>query len=138
MRRRCAGLQFRLCARRLLRFPDGDGPDAVRFAMWRDDGASIWVRFAIERDHHPFCARPLEYARDAAGFHAPPASGLLERQARAYIESYLRRKGESAAAEPCGRETMMEGKPVRESQSEYSELALPNDVNALGTCWAAR
>ncbi len=27
---------------------------------------------------------------------------------------------------------MMEGKAVRASQSEYSELALPNDVNALG------
>ncbi len=26
----------------------------------------------------------------------------------------------------------MPGKPVRESQSEYSELALPNDANALG------
>ena len=26
----------------------------------------------------------------------------------------------------------MQGKPVRESQSEYSELALPNDANALG------
>jgi acyl-CoA hydrolase len=27
---------------------------------------------------------------------------------------------------------MMEGKPVRESASEYSELALPNDANGLG------
>jgi acyl-CoA hydrolase len=27
---------------------------------------------------------------------------------------------------------MTEGKPVRESQSEYIELALPNDANALG------
>src|SRR5260370_19544867 len=26
----------------------------------------------------------------------------------------------------------MEGKPVRESVSEYSELALPNDTNGLG------
>jgi len=26
----------------------------------------------------------------------------------------------------------MQGKPVRESQSEYSELALPNDANVLG------
>jgi acyl-CoA hydrolase len=26
----------------------------------------------------------------------------------------------------------MEGKPVRESQSDYSELALPNDANGLG------
>ena len=27
----------------------------------------------------------------------------------------------------------MEGRPVRESASEYAELALPNDTNALGT-----
>ena len=27
----------------------------------------------------------------------------------------------------------MEGRPVRESISEYVELALPNDTNALGT-----
>jgi acyl-CoA hydrolase len=27
---------------------------------------------------------------------------------------------------------MMEGKPVRESVSEYSELALPNDANSMG------
>ena len=27
---------------------------------------------------------------------------------------------------------MMDGKPVRESVSEYSELALPNDANGLG------
>jgi acyl-CoA hydrolase len=27
---------------------------------------------------------------------------------------------------------MMEGKPVRESQSEYAEFALPNDANGLG------
>ena len=26
----------------------------------------------------------------------------------------------------------MQGRPVRESQSEYSELALPNDANSLG------
>ena len=26
----------------------------------------------------------------------------------------------------------MQGKPVRESVSEYSELALPNDANGLG------
>lgn len=29
-------------------------------------------------------------------------------------------------------DSAMEGKPVRGSQSEYSELALPNDANALG------
>jgi len=80
------------------RFPEGDGPDAVRFAIWRDDGASISVRFAIERDHHPFTHGTLEYARDAAQFHTPPESALLDRQALAYIQGYRRRKGESAAA----------------------------------------
>ncbi len=29
-------------------------------------------------------------------------------------------------------EPLPEGKPVRESQAEYSELALPNDANTLG------
>lgn len=83
---------------RCSRFPAGDGPDAVRFAIWRDDGASIAVRFAIERDHHPFAHGTLEYARGPAGFKEPPASALLEQEARAYIHSYLRRKGEPAAA----------------------------------------
>ena len=27
---------------------------------------------------------------------------------------------------------MLQGRPVRESYSEYSELALPNDANSLG------
>jgi acyl-CoA hydrolase len=30
------------------------------------------------------------------------------------------------------KETQLDGKPVRESASEYVELALPNDANALG------
>lgn len=33
---------------------------------------------------------------------------------------------------PCVTITSMEPKPVRESISEYSELALPNDANGLG------
>src|ERR1043166_7360618 len=33
---------------------------------------------------------------------------------------------------------MPEGKPVRESVSEYSELALPNDANVLGNLLGGR
>ena len=33
----------------------------------------------------------------------------------------------------CATIPRMEGKPVRESASEYAEFALPNDANALGT-----
>src|SRR5438445_10811740 len=33
---------------------------------------------------------------------------------------------------------MMEGKPVRESASEYSEFALPNDANGLGNVFGGK
>ncbi len=35
-------------------------------------------------------------------------------------------------AEPHQNSQMLEGKPVRDSVSEYSEIALPNDANGLG------
>lgn len=61
-------------------FPSGEGPDAVRFAI-ANRGASI--RYAIERDHHPFSHGEL----DAAA----PAGGLLARQAEAYLSIYRER-----------------------------------------------
>lgn len=74
------------------RFPDGDGPDAVRFAVSGDDGTSVRLYYVIERDHHPFAHGPLD---DLEG---PPgnASALLVRQAAAYLQSYRRRKREAA------------------------------------------
>ena len=76
------------------RFPGDDGPDAVRFTVSGDDGASIRICFVLERDHHPFAQGPMEYSRSAAEFLAPPPGELLGIQARAYVKSYLRRKGE--------------------------------------------
>jgi hypothetical protein len=76
------------------RFPAGDGPDAVRFAVSSDDGASIRLRFAVERDHHPFAHGVLDYSRSADRFAAEPPGELLARQARAYLERYMFRKGE--------------------------------------------
>lgn len=32
----------------------------------------------------------------------------------------------------------MEGRPVRESQSEYAEIAMPNDANPLGTLFGGK
>jgi hypothetical protein len=78
------------------RFPEGDGPDAVRFTISRDDGRSVQVCYAIERDHHPFAHGGLEFSRAAAAFTAPPPAEILHRQARAYVTSYLRRKAEAA------------------------------------------
>ena len=78
-------------------FPDDDGPDAVRFTVYADDGAVIRLYHVLERDHHPFAHGPLEYPLAAA----PAADSLLARQAHAYVQSYLRRKQSTLGVE-CG------------------------------------
>jgi hypothetical protein len=72
------------------RFPDTEGPDAVRFTIAQADAAGVRLYYVMERDHHPFAHGPLEFAFDG-GFRGQPG-GLLERQALAYVESYRRRK----------------------------------------------
>ena len=74
------------------RFPQGDGPDAVRFVVAGDDGTSVRLYYVIERDHHPFAHGPLENLETLQG----NSSALLVRQAGAYLESYRRRKSESS------------------------------------------
>jgi hypothetical protein len=71
-------------------FPSGDGPDAVRFTVSRDDGASLRLYYVIERDHHPFAHGPLEYSLAARRFVALPPGGAVTAQAQAYVSSYLR------------------------------------------------
>ena len=68
------------------RFPAGDGPDAVRFTVSGDDGATVRLYYVIERDHHPFAHGPVEAGQSAT---------LLARQAEAYLRSYRRRKMEA-------------------------------------------
>jgi hypothetical protein len=77
------------------RFPEGEGPDAVRFTVSSHAGASIGIYYVMERDHHPFTHGRLEYSAAVAGFAKPPETAILARQAQAYVESYLRRKEES-------------------------------------------
>ena len=75
------------------RFPSGEGPDAVRFTVSGDQGASLRIDYVLERDHHPFAHGPLHYSVASAAFVDPPAGETMRRQAQAYVESYLRRKG---------------------------------------------
>jgi hypothetical protein len=74
------------------RFPSGEGPDAVRFTVSRDQGASLRIYYVLERDHHPFAHGPLDYSVAGGAFVNPPAGETMTRQAQAYVESYLRRK----------------------------------------------
>jgi len=78
------------------RFPEGSGPDAVRFTIFRDEADSIGIWYVVERDHHPFAHGRLEYRADAGAFATPPQSAILARQAQAYAESYRRLKSPSA------------------------------------------
>lgn len=73
------------------RFPAGAGPDAVRFTVSRDAGASLHLHYVLERDHHPFAHGPFDYSLPADAFVDSPLPAPLGRLARAYIQSYLRR-----------------------------------------------
>ena len=74
------------------RFPDDEGPDAVRFTISSDDGATLRLYYVVERNHHPFAHGALTWPYAIAAFAEPPESLTLHRQACAYVESYLRRK----------------------------------------------
>jgi hypothetical protein len=69
-------------------FPGGDAPDAVRFGIVRREAGMATIRYVIERDHHPFDDGTLEL-REAVEDRA--ADSTLQRQARAFLSSYLRR-----------------------------------------------
>jgi hypothetical protein len=101
-------------------FPGGDAPDAVRFGIvQRQDGVAT-IRYVVERDHHPFdhgtlllqesgppepltagpaavqnsvaCAEiaAVEVFRTVS--EAQGWENVVERQARAFLHSYLRRR----------------------------------------------
>lgn len=74
------------------RFPKAAGADAVRFAIARDSDQKILVSFAVERNHHPHAQGSLEFSRAAGKFAASESDPLLEKQAGAYVASYLRRR----------------------------------------------
>ena len=74
-------------------FPLEDpGPDAARFTLLSDDGATLRMYYVLERDHQPFAHGPLEFSIAARRCTAAPAGSLTARQAAAYAASYLKRK----------------------------------------------
>ena len=84
------------------RFPASHGPDAARFSLTLDAGSRLGMCYVLECDHLPFAHGPLEYSVEMGAFVAPPAGGVLRRQAEAYVQSYLRRKDENPAQRASG------------------------------------
>ena len=74
------------------RFPQAAGPDSVRFTIARDADQRILVSFAVERDHRPHSQGSLEFSRTAGTFASLNSDPLIEKQAGAYVASYLRRR----------------------------------------------
>lgn len=77
---------------RCARYPQADAGDAVRFLVVGDQEGLIRIQYAVERDHHPYAHGALEYSRARGGFAASDVNTVLNRQALAYVESYLRRR----------------------------------------------
>jgi len=78
------------------RFPSADaGPDAARFTLNQDDGASLRMYYVLERDHRPFAHGAIEFALAGSAFTTAPTGEFTGRQAAAYAASYLQRKSRS-------------------------------------------
>jgi len=80
------------------RFPGGDAPDAVRFSVTEDTPARLSFVYVIEKDHAPVEHGTLEYTVSDTHLDGPQISDVLARQARVFIESYLRRRALSTSA----------------------------------------
>jgi hypothetical protein len=79
------------------RFPSTDGPDAVRFAIARDDGRSLQIYYVLERGHHPFDHGQIEYRREEDAFQPAFPATAFNDQVRAYVASYLHRKRDAGS-----------------------------------------
>jgi hypothetical protein len=78
-------------ARQCPRFPANADADAVRFTVARDEGGVIGIYYVAEKNHLPQSHGPLEYSRDTGAFTLAHTNAILQRQAEAYLASYLRR-----------------------------------------------
>ena len=90
--RRCCNLGYArpVCPR----FPPGDGPDAVRFTISSHVDDTVRLYYVVERDHHPFAHGALACSVVSGEWNPAAPDATLQRQAQAYVESYLRRHKE--------------------------------------------
>jgi hypothetical protein len=73
-------------------FPRGAGADAFRFSVTGDADGVVQVFYVAERDRCPVEQGALEFSVEAGQFRGGDTGETLQKQARAYVESYLRRK----------------------------------------------
>jgi hypothetical protein len=81
---------------RCARYQSVDAGDAVRFLIAQDRDELIRIEYVVERDHHPHRRGAFEYQKMRGALAVIAADPLLQQQALAYVESYLRRKPAAA------------------------------------------
>jgi hypothetical protein len=76
------------------RFPaeDTDSADAVRFSAVGTEGERLGIVFIFEKDHAPARHGTLEFLPGKDAFAETRENAVLLRQARAFAESYLRKR----------------------------------------------
>jgi hypothetical protein len=79
------GYASTLCSR----FPAEAEAEAVRFCVRSDDGAVVGINYVLERAHLPCKHGPITYDRRLKCWQGIETGSLMERQAQAYLESYL-------------------------------------------------
>lgn len=73
-------------------FTDDAAADAVRFSVTGDESGIVRLVYIIEKEHAPIEHGVLEYSVAESQLVNDRTSELLASQARAFLESYLRRR----------------------------------------------
>ncbi|HLK22743.1 MAG TPA: hypothetical protein VKT81_27550 [Bryobacteraceae bacterium] len=75
------------------RFPETSANDAVRFNLGPESGELIRIQFVFEKECWPKEHGIFEWRGSSGNLTGESEDHILRRQAAAFVESYLRRKG---------------------------------------------
>lgn len=81
------------------RLPSQRNCDAVRFVVTRDLGSQLGLSFVCEAGHRPVAHGVLEYDSGRGAWLCGHSDPRIQKMAECYVQSYLRRKIPSAAAD---------------------------------------
>jgi hypothetical protein len=70
-------------------FPTAAEIEAIRFCVRSDTGIEVCIDYVLERSHLPCKHGPIVYDRRHKSWQGLQPGSLMERQAQAYLESYL-------------------------------------------------
>jgi hypothetical protein len=80
------------------RLPEQRGYDAVRFSLARDRGAQLLFWFVCESGHRPAAYGMLEYDLSLGRWISSHPDARIQKMAECYLQSYLLRRIQPAAA----------------------------------------